>query len=132
MTAETFCREVYFGKQINKFKFQGSDKFATDRWLIKKIEGHGRWVQSVYTNTSGAIHFSDFHIKQMLGQATSTEMTVDGALKLEGVTMNPVDNDTDPERYRELQQAYVHITMILANAIEHWCDTYRETSAGQR
>lgn len=131
MTAEDFARDVLAGKNIRDFKFQGSKQKATDRWLIKKIVPLGDWIESVYKNTSGAIHFSSFHIKQVFDQASERHTEPDGSLRLEGITMSPVDTETDPERYRELQQAFLHITLMLKCAIEHRCEVLMDESPGQ-
>lgn len=121
MTAETLARDVAQGKSIKDMKFRGSKEKASDRWLILQIEGLGKWIPEVYKKTSGAIHFSDFHITQLLQQAKPVKMLDDGSLHAE-LSLGPGEKDADPELYRELQQAFLHISMMLIEAIRHRCE----------
>jgi len=118
MTAETFAKAVFEGKKINQMKFQGAKEKASDRWLIKKIEGLGKWIPEVYKRTSGAVHFSDFHIKQMLEQAENVRTFDDGLLHCT-LVIGPDEKGADLELYREYMQAYLHITMIFVNLLRH-------------
>ncbi len=118
MTAESFSRDVAKGKNINTMKLKGSKEKATDRWLIKQIEGLGEWIPSVYRKTSGAIHFSDFHITQLIQQAKPNKKLADGSLEVT-LTLGPGEKDADPELYRDVRQAFLHIFMMLNCALEH-------------
>ncbi|MNF48622.1 hypothetical protein D3C85_711370 [compost metagenome] len=121
MTAETLARDVAQGKSIKDMKFRGSKEKASDRWLILQIEALGKWIPEVYKKTSGAIHFSDFHITQLLQQAKPVKMLDDGSLHAV-LSLGPGEKDADPELYRELQQAFLHISMMLIEAIKHRCE----------
>lgn len=121
MTAETLARDVAQGKSIKNMKFRGSKEKASDRWLILQIEGLGKWIPEVYKKTSGAIHFSDFHITQLLQQAKPVKMLDDGSLHAE-LFLGPGERDGSPELYRELQQAFLHISMMLIEALKHRCE----------
>lgn len=121
MTAETLARDVAQGKSIKNMKFRGSKEKASDRWLILQIEGLGKWIPEVYKKTSGAIHFSDFHITQLLQQAKPVKMLDDGSLHAE-LFLGPGERDGTPELYRELQQAFLHISMMLIEALKHRCE----------
>lgn len=118
MTAESFSRDVANGKNINTMKLRGSKDKATDRWLIKQIEGLGEWIPDVYRTTSGAIHFSNFHITQLLQQAKPGKQLADGALEVT-ITLGPGEKDANPELYRNVRQAFLHIFMLLNCALEH-------------
>lgn len=121
MTAETLARDVAQGKSIKNMKFRGSKEKASDRWLILQIEGLGKWIPEAYKKTSGAIHFSDFHITQLLQQAKPVKMLDDGSLHAE-LFLGPGERDAAPELYRELQQAFLHISMMLIEALKHRCE----------
>lgn len=121
MTAEIFAKEVAQGKSIKDMKFRGAKEKASDKWLIKQIESLGDWIPVVYKKTSGAIHFSDFHINQLLQQAKPIKRLVDGSLHAE-LSIGPGEKDADPELYRELQQSFLHISLMLIVAIQHRCE----------
>ena len=118
MTAETFAQSVAKGTNIRNMKLRGSKNKATDRRLIEQIEGLGAWIPDVYKRTSGAIHFSDFHITQLLQQAKPINRQDDGSLHVE-LSLGPGEKNADPELYRELKQAFLHISLMLVAAIQH-------------
>lgn len=80
MSAESLARDIAQGKSIKDIKFKNSKDKATDRWLIQQIEPLGEWIPNVYKKTSGAIHFSDFHIRQLLQQFKTTKRLEDGSI----------------------------------------------------
>ncbi len=118
MNAETFAKDVAQGKSIKDMKLRGAKEKASDRWLIRQIESLAEWIPTVYAKTSGAIHFSDFHITQMLQQAKPIKTLEDGSLHVE-LSIGPGEKDAAPELYRELQQAFLHILLMLITALQH-------------
>lgn len=118
MTAETFAKDVAQGKSIKDMKLRGAKVKASDRWLIRQIENLAEWIPIVYKKTSGAIHFSDFHITQLLQQAKPMRKLADGSLYVE-LSVGPGEKDASPELYRELQQAFLHISLMLITALRH-------------
>ena len=68
MSAESFSKEVFNGAQIRHMKLRNQVEKATDYWLIKQIEPLQPWIRAVYENTSGAVHFSGFHMERVLQQ----------------------------------------------------------------
>lgn len=121
MTAETFAQKIALGESIKDMKFRGAKEKASDRWLIEQIESLGDWISVVYKKTSGAIHFSDFHINQLLQQAKPIKKLKDGSLHVE-LSIGPGEKGADPELYRELQQSFLHISLMLIVAIQHRCE----------
>ncbi|WP_421309508.1 hypothetical protein [Aeromonas veronii] len=121
MTAESFSMAVARGNSIKDMKLRGGKDKATDRWLIKQIEGLGLWIPEVYRKTSGAIHFSDFHINQLMQQAKPKRQLEDGALEVT-LTIGPGEKDATPELYNEISQAFLHISMMLNCALEDRCE----------
>lgn len=120
MTAESFARDVAGGKSIRKMKLRGVRENATDAWLIAQMAPLADWIQKVYETTSGAIHFSDFHIRQLLQQHQSKEMQEDGSLKVE-LVLGAADYSPGSQRYVEVRQAFLHITLMLLSLVEHRC-----------
>ncbi|MFD3231511.1 hypothetical protein [Rahnella aceris] len=102
-------------------KFRGAKEKASDRWLINQIESLGDWIPIVYKKTSGAIHFSDFHIKQLLQQAKPIRRLEDGSLHAE-LSIGPGEQNAEPELYRELQQSFLHISLMLIVGVQHRCE----------
>ncbi|AWH21851.1 MULTISPECIES: hypothetical protein [Stenotrophomonas] len=118
MTAESFARRVAEGESIKDFKFRGATEKASDRWLIEQIAPLESWIKDVYRTTSGAIHFSDFHIKQLLQQHDGSSPRTDGAV-LVSLVLGPTDFDPSPTRYDEVRAAFLHTTLLLLNLIFH-------------
>ncbi|TPW31465.1 hypothetical protein FJU08_06820 [Martelella alba] len=124
MTAESFSRDIANGKKIGDMKLKGAKTKATDKWLIEQIESLGVWISEAYQRTSGAVHFSDFHIHQLLQQARPLEDLPDGAL-LSEMIVGPCELNADPELYRELKQAFLHISLMLLEVVR------QRTSSGR-
>ncbi|MEE4091972.1 hypothetical protein V2I59_00335 [Pseudomonas viridiflava] len=121
MCAESLSRDVANGKEIRKMRLRGSKDQATDSWLIKQIEPLASWIPKVYKTTSGAIHFSDFHVKQLMGQFKSKGRLEGGGLLAE-LTLGPTDRDANPEHYLEVRQAFLHISMLMTVALRDRCE----------
>lgn len=121
MTAESFAREVAGGKEIRSFKFCDQKEKATDRWLIEQISGLDEWIKPVYENTSGVIHFSDFHIKQLFQQAKLQERMADGSIRAE-FEIGATERDPPAGLYTEVRRAFLHLTEMLIVLIQHRCD----------
>lgn len=121
MSAETFARDVAQGVTIKSMRFYGGKEKATDQWLVQKIISLGNWLPKVYKATSGAIHFSDFHIAQLFQQCTPKKKCEDGSLVAE-LRLGGVEIEPGPEFYRETQQAFFHILQMLIVAMKHRCE----------
>ncbi|NBR34977.1 MAG: hypothetical protein EBT90_09990 [Rhodobacteraceae bacterium] len=118
MSAEQIAKEVFDGRRIRDMKFRGAKEKATDQWLIKQINPLADWLPKVYKTTSGAIHFSDFHIKHLLRESSKLK-DLDGAGMLTNLIIGPTEKDTDANYYREIMQAFLHITMMFVAAVQH-------------
>lgn len=117
MSFETFSKAISDGCSIRNMKLRGSNERATDKWLIEQISPLGDWISEIYKNSSGAIHFSNFHINQLFQQSTVKDRYSDGSLLAE-FTIGPGERDADIELYREIMQAFLHITMMFAYAVD--------------
>lgn len=125
MTAETFARDVAQGTSIRNMKFFGGKEKATDQWLIQKIVPLADWIPKVYKATSGAIHFSEFHVTQLLQQSTSKKRLEDGSLQID-LRIGATEFEPGPDYYKETQQAFFHILSMLIIAMQHRCETVLE------
>ena len=125
LTAEGVSRAVFHDTAIRKIKFTNQDGKAvqaTDRNLIDWIAPLAPWIGEVYKIANGAVHFSSFHIHQVLDQAENRSVDDAGALHLDAISMSPFDTLEDPQRFREVKQAFLHITLMLIEAIRHRCE----------
>ena len=120
MTAESFAKDVFADKPIRKMKFRGSKNLATDAWLIKQISGLDTWIEDVYRDTCGAVHFSKFHMERVLAQSTDSTEISDGSLRL-NLAFGGTEKDSKPEDYARIQQAFCHITALLLWPIQDRC-----------
>ncbi|MBA0361036.1 hypothetical protein D7V18_05215 [Stenotrophomonas maltophilia] len=121
LTAEEFARRVASGVSIKDMKLRGAKEKASDRWLIDQIKPLADWIPDVYRRTSGAIHFSEFHIAQMLQQSKKKGAEGDGSVLIR-LALGPTDEVRSPTRYREVSQAFLHITMMLIALLKHRCE----------
>lgn len=120
LTSETLSKEVFDGRSIKDLKLRGAKEKATDRWLIEQITGLANWIPEVYKNASGAIHFSESHIHQVISSQSHTEETMpDSEFQIAQVSMSPVDQNPNLTDYRNAKTAFLHISMMLAGAMKH-------------
>ena len=120
MTAESFAKAVFSGEPIKKMKLRGAKEFATDAWLIKQISSLDDWIESVYRDASGAIHFSNFHMKRVIAQSTANTQLSDGSIHLT-LAFGGTEKDSKLEDYARIQQGFCHITALLLWPIQDRC-----------
>ena len=120
MTAESFAKDIFNGRELRKMKLRNGKEKAHDRWLIKQIAGLGDWVESVYDDTCGAIHFSDFHMQRVLAQSQGSELQLDGSVKV-NIAFGGTEARADPAAHPKLKQAFSHICMLLISAAKDRC-----------
>lgn len=117
LSPELFARKVFEGEAIKNMKLRNQNQKASDRWLIDQIDGLGPWIKNVYKETSGAIHFSDFHMKRLMSQAKVKDGTEEGT----SVWLVLAGTETDPGNYTILTQAFNHICQLLVCAMQDRC-----------
>jgi hypothetical protein len=87
-----------------------------DRYLIDKIKERNPWVEAVYKNTSGLIHFSDRHIHSAM------------SLKGEGGAveffLGPIDPRHELADFQELVEAFAHCTGMIVVAAGDWFERF--------
>jgi hypothetical protein len=58
---EDLARHVIQGNELRKFKDRNGEKL-TDRYLVNSLKHELPWVESMYDQLCGWVHFSDTHI----------------------------------------------------------------------
>lgn len=108
---EEFAGRVFRGEQIDRLK-AADGKLMKDRYLIDQLKGDNPWIESVYKNTSGLIHFSDRHIFSALRVKDDTG------------TFESFIGPNDPEHaladFLEVLEAFVHCTVMISVAAGDW------------
>lgn len=123
--AEKFAQNVTNGHSIRNMKLRQNGlpekkkKPANDRWLIEQIEKLEPWIHDVYKQTSGAIHFSDFHIERTLQQSEGSTQEADGVRYK--ILLGGTEKIRSPGQYNILRQAFAHICLLLLCAMQDRC-----------
>jgi hypothetical protein len=108
---EAFAGRVFAGEQIDRLK-AADGKQMKDRYLIDKIKERNPWVEDVYKNTSGLIHFSDRHIHSAICLNGD-----DGPAQFLLGPINPEHTFAD---FQELLEAFFHCTGMIVVAAGDW------------
>lgn len=108
---EDFAGRVFFGEQVDRLKAADGQQMK-DRYLIDKIKERNPWVEAVYKNTSGLIHFSDRHIHAAIRLEGD-----DGAAQFFLGPINPRHTLAD---FQELLEAFFHCTGMVIVAAGDW------------
>jgi len=113
---EAFAGRVFAGEQIDRLKAADGQQMK-DRYLIDKLKDRNPWVETVYKNTSGLIHFSDRHIHAAIrikgGDAGEAEFFL--------APTNPSHSLTD---FQELIEAFFHCTAMVGVAAGDWFERF--------
>lgn len=109
---EEFAGRVFRGEQIDKIK-AADGQLMKDRYLIDKVTPKNPWVEAVYKNTSGLIHFSDRHMHAAI-RLNDTD-TGEGQFFLG--PNNPAHTMAD---FQESLEAFFHITAMIVVAAGDW------------
>lgn len=108
---EEFAGRVFGGEQVDRLKAADGQQMK-DRYLIDKLKDRNPWIEAVYKNTSGLIHFSDRHIH--------------AAIRLEGddgaaqFFLGPTNPEHTLADFQELLEAFFHCTGMVAVAAGDW------------
>lgn len=120
MGAESFAKQVFDGRQINRMKLRNQKSKATDAWLVSQIEPLAPWIKDVYQSTSGAIHFSGFHMERVLQQVESHAPREGGGLNVR-LVLGGTEKIHHPDQYKIIEQAFTHICQFLVCAMQDRC-----------
>lgn len=124
---EDFAGRVFAGEQVDRLKAADGQQMK-DRYLIDKIKGLNPWVEAVYKNTSGLIHFSDRHIHSAIQLEGD-----DGAAQF---FLGPTNPQHTFAEFQELLEAFFHCTSMVVTAAGDWFANFhtiyrRQAQAGE-
>ncbi|WP_141521603.1 hypothetical protein [Novosphingobium sp. PC22D] len=105
---EEFAGRVFAGEQVNRLKAADGQQMS-DRYLIDKVKDRNAWVDAVYKNTSGVIHFSNRHMHAAIRLTNEETGDVEGFI---GAT----DPKQEIEDFAETIEAFFHCTAIIGVA----------------
>lgn len=111
-----FSEKVFKGTQIDRLKAADGEQM-TDKYLRGKLVSQYPWVDDVYKQSSGAIHFSNRHIFDAL--SVTDDKT--GECKIQ---LGPNKPDQPIEEYSEYLTAFLHINMIIVEAVRDWFERF--------
>ncbi|MDO7836084.1 hypothetical protein Q4610_13610 [Sphingobium sp. HBC34] len=109
---EAFAGRVFAGEQIDRLKAADGQQMK-DRYLIDKIKDRNPWVEAVYKNTSGLIHFSDRHMHAAIRLKDEKSDSAEFFLG----PNNPSHTLAD---FQELLEAFFHCTAMIVVAAGDW------------
>lgn len=109
---EEFAGRVFSGEQVDRIK-AADGQLMKDRYLIDKLIPTNPWVEAVYRNTSGLIHFSGRHMHSAI--RLNNADTGEGQFFLG--PNNPAHTMAD---FQESLQAFFHITAMIVVAAGDW------------
>lgn len=114
--AEDFARQVWNGAQIDRLKAADGEQMK-DKYLRDRLISKNPWISSVYSETSGFIHFSARHMKSTItmadGKAGDRNM-------ISTLMIGPNDADTSISYYGEILRAFRHLNMMIPVACKDW------------
>ena len=108
-----FVAKVMNGKRVRDFKDRNGNKL-TDVFLVSELSKKEPWIESVYKETSGYIHFSKKHIFSALDNITDETFEM---------FISAEDVDRVEPIYDEAIAAFIHITNTFLDYVEGWIFT---------
>lgn len=111
-----FALKVLNGIHINKLK-SIENKPMTDKYLVQKLVDteQKEWIEKVYNNTSGYVHFSEKHIYSTFkANNNNGELTA---------FIGSIGNNVENSLVIECIECFIECTEILIKYIEGWIYT---------
>ncbi|MCD2177644.1 hypothetical protein [Rhizobium sp. C1] len=108
----SFAQEVFEGKQIDKIK-AADGQLMKDRYLIERLLPRNPWINDVYKNTSGLIHFSSRHIHASIRNKGTTEGEYE-------IFIGPNNPEHEYSDFEEMNSAFFHTTAMINVAVDYW------------
>ncbi len=113
---EDFAARVFAGEQVDRMKAADGEQMS-DRYLREKIKSQNAWVDSVYKNTSGLIHFSSRHMHAAIRLKDERTGMIEGFI-------GPTDPNHVIEDFAETIEAFFHCTAIICVACDDWFERF--------
>jgi hypothetical protein len=111
-----FAKAVFDGGQIDRMK-AADGQLMKDKYLIGRLAPRNSWIEPVYKNTSGLIHFSHRHIQASLSMK-------DASIGLAEIMIGPNNPRHTLGEFRELLESFLHMTMMIAVAAKDWFEQH--------
>lgn len=111
-----FANKVWKGEHVRKLKDRDG-KLMNDRYLKEKATERYPWMESVYDETSGFIHFSNKHIKSTMSLSDEDDMIE--------TFLGKTDNKVSNKNKLEAIMCMVETCNAIAEAIFGWIETKR-------
>jgi hypothetical protein len=94
-------------------------KLMTDRYLVERLTVEVPWIETVYAQASGYVHFSEQHIINTIGIPDDMGMTTIGITGYDGMVWTE-------QRYLEAVEAFEYSTKVVLELVEMWAQHRRE------
>lgn len=107
----SFCEAVLNGQQIDRIK-SDDGQLMRDKYLLERVSSRNPWMKDVYKLTSGYIHFSDRHIKEVFRDG-DRENVVD-------LVIGPNDHGREEKHFHEPSRCMHHLHLIIQVALQDW------------
>ncbi len=107
--SEAFSRQVMAKGQINRMK-DAKGVQMTDGYLYKKLARIVPWIETVYQESSGFVHFSHRHMLATMDVRDDHS----GSFEL---SVEALDTNRESTYYRQLASSFTDITMRVSHAI---------------
>lgn len=112
--ADAFSKAVLDGKPINKLK-AADGKVMTDADLYRRLAKIVPWIETVYQESSGFIHFSGQHLLAVMQVKEDEADEEDGGVIL---NLDPMDPDRPTTYFNQLASSFTDVTMRIAVALD--------------
>jgi len=115
-----FAMSVMGGTSVRNL-LDSDGKKMTDARLVSRLRDEDPWIEDLYEQTSGYVHFSDKHLFN-----TVTSLGDDGAFTMKA---SAVDEAVQPQHYLEAVVAFEECVGLFVRYLEGWTLTKDAGSA---
>lgn len=115
--SDRFGQDVLGGAQINKLK-AANGAVMTDAWLYRRLATEIGWIETVYRESSGFVHFSGRHILAVMQPRNDDEEESAGIV----LNLDPSDRDRPPNYFNQLAASFTDVTLRIALALNERFD----------
>lgn len=110
--------KVLKGQHVRSMKDQNGNKM-TDRYLVEQLTKEHKWIQNVYKETSGFVHFSNKHI-------FSSSKIINEKNRILQFSISKEDRFVSDDSKLEAINCMIEISEILYDYLYGWTYTKRD------
>lgn len=110
--ADRFNRDVLDGAQIKKLK-AADGAVMTDAWLYRRLASEIPWIETVYRESSGFVHFSGRHMLAVMQPCNDDKEESAGIV----LNLDPSDRDRPPNYFNQLAASFTDVPLRIALAL---------------